>query len=404
VIGLTTAQTLQAAGHEVVLMEARSGVGEGASYANAAQLSYGYVAPFASPDVLTSLPNILLSPESAVRLRLRADRTQWKWLARFLAACTRARTLQSTQRLLQLAALSRTALSRLEVRGGPGFSHLRTGKLVMYATARAFAKAVGRMRYTQEHGPQRIVMTPDDCFALDPFLLRLRGLFVGAIFTPTDETADCYAFCRALHRHITGTGAPAAVFLSTRIDRIVIKDGRAIAVESPSGRVEADAIVMANGVEAVKLAQSAGLQLPIYPIKGYSVTVDAPRSESTAAVSVTHFERRIVFAPLGQRLRIAGLADLVGNDTVVDPRRVSRLLAFAREITGNEVSIETASPWAGLRPSTPNGLPIIGATPVRGLFVNAGHGAFGFTLAMGSAALLASAIAGEPTGYDLARS
>jgi D-amino-acid dehydrogenase len=404
VIGLTTAHVLQEAGHEVVVVEAAKSVGQGTSYANGAQLSYSYVSPFASPEVFADLPRLMLSGHSPVRIRLRADLEQWRWLAAFIAACTPKRTLQATLKLLELAALSRAELNAFEAASHMDFEHRRTGKLVVYATERAYRAALRKLD-AKSNGTaaatRQVAMRADECVALDPFLKRLQSRIHGAIFTPTDDTADCYAFCRALQVYITRPGASGSVQLNTHIDRIELQNGRAVAAIGGQQKIAGDAFVLANGIDAHLLGVAVGLNLRIYPLKGYSVTIDLPRNMPAPLVSVTEFERRTVFAPLGHRIRVAGIADLVGYSLSLNRRRISELMRYARELTDRDVSTADARPWAGLRPATPDGLPIVGATQVPGLFVNAGHGGFGFTLAMGCARLMQRALAGERTGFDL---
>jgi D-amino-acid dehydrogenase len=398
VVGLTTAHVLQEAGHEVVVAESGHGVGEGTSYANGAQLSYSYVSPFAGPDVWGDLPRLLLSPSSPVRIRLRADLEQWRWLVAFAAACVPKQNRESTRRLLELAELSRVELNACEALSHMSFDHQRTGKLVVYATRGGFEKA--RAKVQARTALEQRVLTPGECLALDPFVERIQPRIHGAIFTPSDDTADCYAFCRALQTYLRRPGQKAEIRLGTRIDRIELQSGQAIAAVGEKARIKGDAFVLANGVGAQALGARLGLKLNIFPLKGYSITVPLTEREPAPLVSVTEYERRTVFAPLGRRIRVAGIADLMGHDLSLNGQRVADLVRYAGELTGRELAAGDVSPWTGLRPATPSGLPVIGATGIGALYVNAGHGGFGWTLAMGSARLLQKALAGERTGFE----
>lgn len=392
VVGLTTAYALQNAGHEAVVVEAAAGVGRGASFGNGAQLSYGYVAPLAGPAIWRELPQILFATRGGVRFRFRPERAQWKWCAAFLAACTSRRAVDSTMRLLALAADSRSALHRVLATTPLRFSHRRAGKLVVYRTARAFRAARSTLERLARHAPPQRPLTAEECISIEPLLERVRPHIAGAIYTPDDECGDSHELCTALAQHVS-------VILNFPVDAIELRGGRAVAVIGPTGRIEGDAVVLANGLGVRALAATVGLSLPIHPLYGYSLTVRAPPC-GVPSNSITDVGRRLVLAPLGDRLRLAGFVDVGGRSEVFGTARCAQLAHAAADLLGCELRVNELSPWSGARPATPHGLPVVGATAVPGLFLNAGHGPSGFTLAMGCAELVCRAVEGGSTGFE----
>lgn len=393
IVGLATAWQLVRDGHAVTVIDsARSGAG--ASAANGAQLSYAYVQPLADPAIWRQLPKLLLAKDSPLKLRLRMDPHQWAWGLRFLAACRASVSQASTAWLLTLAAQSRAAFETLVSEWPMECDLSTTGKLVLYPDEASLALARRQMALQRSLGSVQEALTPAQCVALEPALAHYAPRFAGAVHTPGECAADCFKVCQELERWLRSRGV--RFVFEMPVTDWVCKGNRVTAVRTPSGPIEADAFVVALGTGSRQLASRLGLSLPVYPLKGYSITLDiAPIDDARVPrVSVTDAGRKLVFARIGQRLRVAGIAELVGEDRDIAPRRIHALVDATRDVFPMQGLPSSLHPWAGFRPATPTGLPVLGH--VRGapanLLFNTGHGALGFTLAFGSAQRVARAL------------
>lgn len=392
-MGLATAYALRRAGHAVTVID-RGQPGQGVSQGNGAQLSYSYVQPLADPSIWRQLPKLLLSPDSPLKFRPRLDPAQWRWGMAFLAACNAQTSRASTAALLGLAARSREDFDAMLLRERLDCDFSATGKLVLYADAAGFAAARRQLALQQALGsaPQSAVSAAD-CVAIEPALAAYQTRIAGAIHTPSECAADCAKTCTGLAAVLQAQGVTFA--LDNAVQGFVQRGGRIVALQTARGELPADAFVLALGPQSAALARSLGLRLPIYPLKGYSITLDlAAAPERAPRVSVTDSQRKTVFARLGQRLRVAGMAELVGDDLHIPRERIATLVASTEAVFPGCTSAPPPVPWAGLRPATPTGLPIVGRQPggPANLWINGGHGALGFTLAFGTARQVAQEI------------
>lgn len=385
IVGLATAYSLRRAGHEVTVVD-RASPGSGASGGNGGQLSYSYVQPLADPAIWRQLPKLLLSPSSPFKLRPRLDARQWLWGAQFLAACNSRTSRNTTAQLLSLAALSRQAFDAMMAKEKLDCDFSATGKLVLYANESAFAAARRQMLLQRELGSIQEAVNADRCVEIEPALKSRHRQIAGAIYTPGECAADCQKTCDALLAVLRREGV--RFVLNTPVERLVMRGGLVAAAATAQGHLEADHYVMSLGAGAARMARVLGVHLPVYPLKGYSITVDVvPGDGAAPRVSVTDSARKVVFARIGSRLRVAGMAELSGYDTAIDPAQIASLKASTQTVFPDCSHFDNLSPWAGMRPATPTGLPVIG-THAKGpanLLFNTGHGALGFTLAFGSA-------------------
>jgi D-amino-acid dehydrogenase len=395
IVGLTTAWQLSKDGHRVTVVEREAAVGQGTSFANGAQLSYSYVAPMASSSVLSSLPKWLLKADSPVRYVPSADPAQWAWLMRFLAACTDATSAVNTAKLLALAWHSRDRLHALVAETGIAFKHARNGKLVIQSTAASQADAEAQMALQAVMGCEQYALTPAECLALEPGLESVSARLAGGIHTPGEEVGDCRMLCEGLHLWLAARGVS---FLFGTTVSMAIQAGRVAGLDTASGRIEGDLSVLSAGIGSRELAQRAGIRTNLLPIRGYSISAPVIASNRAPVRSITDTARKTVYAPLGDRLRVAGFAEIGGSDALHLGARAEVLARELEAIFPGACAHDDLRPWAGLRPATPTGVPLVGPSRIANLMLNLGHGALGFTLAAGSASLLGDLVAGrEPS-------
>ncbi len=396
VIGLSSAWWLLEAGCHVSVLERAPAVGAGASFANGGQLSYRYVAPLADAGVPLKALHWLLQRDGPLRFRPEADLRQWRWLASFIAHCRADVNARTTARLLQLGQLSRAAMAQLAPVVPPAaFGWREAGKLVVYRSARAFAAAA---RPAGQQGGT--LLSAADCLAREPALADAQARFAGGVYSAGEAVADCHAFCLALDQRLRAHPRFGAV-LQGEARAFVTANGKVTGVATSAGVIGADAFVLAAGIRSRDLAASAGIDLPLYPLKGYSLTMPIRPGDRAPEISVTDFERKVLYARIDDRLRVAAMVDLVGEDTSLDARRVAALKRLARQTMPRAADYCNVAAWAGLRPATPSSAPILGATAYPNLWLNVGHGPLGFTFACGSASILADLVTGRAPPFAL---
>lgn len=399
VIGTATAWEFLRQGKQVVLLESLEGPGLLTSYANAGQLSYDYVAPLADPSVFQDLPKWLLNPGSPLRFRPQLDPQQWCWLAAFLKA-SNARTVQaSTTALLQLSYLSRDTLHAWMDETPIDFHYRKNGKLIAYRSPHLLEKARSQVEYQARHGSQQRILDRAETIAVEPALANFGDALAGSVYTPSEEVGDCHLFTRGLYERVQAHPA-ATVRTGARVVRLNRNAGRVTGAVLDTGEIiEADQFIVANGLQGYTLLKQHGESVPLYGLKGYSLTIPMPPQTASDAngntpppaapsISVTDYERRTVYARLGDRVRIAAMVDMGDGTADIRPERIRHLKSEVSKAFP-QLPIEQATAWAGERPATPDGRPIIGRSRrFDNLWLNLGHGALGFTLACGSAVLL----------------
>lgn len=390
VVGMATALTLADRGHRVTVVDGASGPGLGTSFANGAQLSFAYTDALANPSVLGQIPRILLGLDPALRFTLHVDPDFIRWSLAFLRNCSAGAFRRNTLAGLALAARSRAALHGLTARHALDYGHTAPGKIHIYRTAASFAGAQAMVALKRDAGITQTLLDPDAAVALEPMLAPVRHEIAGALYTPDEEVGDPHRFCTSAHEALIRVGGSSMFDLP--VERIEANRGQPAIVTRCGSRVPADRIVLAAGIGAPHLARGLGVRLPVQPMKGYSIT--APTGAAPPAASITDVANRVVFARLGNRMRIAGLAELGKRDTRVEPRRLRALVDSARAALPQAADYDhIESSWAGLRPMTPDSLPVTRAI-APGVIANTGHGGLGWTYAAGSAERVAQLVEG----------
>lgn len=395
IVGLATAWALQRAGHRITVLDRAPGPAQGASGGNGAQLSYSYVQPLADPGIWKMLPRLLLEKDSPLALRLRADPAQWAWGLRFLGACNARASSAGTQALLALAAESRQAFEAMQATESLACDLHTPGKLVLFPSQQGLDCAARQVALQARMGgaPQQVVGAAEAA-RIEPALAGHARHIAGAVYTPSESAADCRQLCEQLAARLVALGSDLRY---GTLVRGFERQGDAVAgVHTTAGPVHADHYVLASGWESAAHARPLGLRIPVYPLKGYSITVDASGAPQAAPrVSVTDTSRKVVFARIGDRLRVAGMVEIAGPDTRVDPRRIASLRRSTQEVFADLPLDGDLHPWTGMRPATPTGLPLTGRQRggPRNLWLQTGHGALGLTLAFGSAQRLVAQMA-----------
>ena len=394
VIGLATAYALVRDGFEVSVIEAQPTLGSQTSFANGGQLSYRYVAPLADAGVPWQAMGWMLRGDSPLKVRPRMDPAQWRWLASFIGACRGSVNQRNGAHLLRLALLSQATLQQWREEDQLGnFEWRRNGKLVAFRNQANFEKA----RNNVIHSSFQQALSASECASLEPGLQGSR--FVGGIYTPDEEVGDCHAFCQQLLVRLQASGR-CHFLLGKTVTGIQHNNGAVHAVEMGNEVLPVDQLVLAAGHNSPALSLP-GLNLPLYPLKGYSLTLALNDPQKAPQVSITDYDRKIVYARIGEQLRIAAMVDIVGFDPALDPKRLAQMRELAHSTFPDAGDYQHATEWAGMRPATPSGVPILGASGYRNLWLNLGHGALGFTLACGSGRLLSELIAHRKTSIDM---
>ncbi len=398
IVGVATAFFLREHGHEVTVVEQEQQVGARTSRANGGQISVSGAEPWSNPAAPRQALAWLGRVDAPLRFRLRADPRQWAWCLRFLHECLPWRNERNMREIVHLGLYSREMLRALRERRELNYDAQRRGILHLYTERRALDAAARCTRRMQEFGCERRVIDADEALRIEPALRAMRAKLVGATFTLHDESGDANAFTRELARHCRHDGVRFALGHTVTAMR---RSGDAIAcieTTAPDGsfeRMRADAYVLASGCWSAALARGVGVQLPVYPVKGYSITLPVADPSAAWTVSLTDEKHKLVFSRLGDRLRVAGTAEIAGWTRELDSRRCAAMVERVEEMFHGEADTSAAVHWTGLRPMTPGNVPLIGRSRLRNLFLNTGHGSLGWTLACGSAAALAALIGGH---------
>jgi len=404
-LGVTSAYFLRQQGHDVTVVDRQAAAAAETSFANGGQISVSHAEPWANPSAPLKVLKWLGQEDAPLLFRLRADARQWRWGLQFLRECTPARTRRNIEQIVRLGTYSRDTLQQLRRDTGIAYDQRTQGILHFYTSEKEFDAAEAPAAQMRELGCDRRVISADEAVRIEPALANIHPQLAGATYTSEDESGDANRFAREL---VTLCEAAGVRFLmSHTVTAIREAAGEVDHVEATDSegrfqRLRADAYVLAMGSLSPLLAKPLGLELPIYPAKGYSVTMPVKDPAKAHQVSLTDDEYKLVFSRLGDRLRIAGTAELNGYDRDLNRVRCEAIVRRVEALFPGAGDSERAQFWTGLRPATPSNVPIIGRSKLGKLFLNTGHGTLGWTHACGSGKSIAQIVSGMQPEVDFA--
>jgi D-amino-acid dehydrogenase len=404
-LGVTSAYFLRQLGHEVTVIDRQASPAAETSFANGGQISVSHAEPWANPGAPLKVLKWLGKEDAPLLFRVRADMRQWMWGLQFLRECTPSRTRHNIAQIVRLGTYSRDMLQQLRRDVGIAYDERTQGILHFYTSEKEFDAAEAPAAQMRALGCDRRVISADEAVRIEPALRHIRPQLAGATYTAEDESGDANRFARELVRHCEADGVRflmSHTVTALRTAGEVIDHVEATDNEGRFQRLRADAYVLAMGSLSPIYAEPLGISLPIYPAKGYSVTMPVKDASKAHQVSLTDDEYKLVFSRLGDRLRIAGTAELNGYDRDLNRVRCEAIVKRVEELFPGAGDGGQAQFWTGLRPATPSNVPIIGRSRLPNLFLNTGHGTLGWTHSCGSGKSIARIVSGLKPEVDFA--
>lgn len=394
VIGVTTAWYLAEAGAEVVVIDRQLGPGLETSYANAGELSYGMTSPWAAPGIPLKALKWLFMKRRPLFIWPLISPTMWLWGAQMLANCTEARYAVNKARMVRVSNYSRDCLPDLIAATGIEYDGRAMGTLQLFRTEKQLKASQADQDILAEYDSPFEVLDPAGCIAVEPALAEVREKFVGGLRLTADRTGDCRMFTMALAEKAAARGV--VFHYGQTIRGLALEQGKVAGVETdPAGRITGDAYVCALGSFAPQVLRGVGVRLPVYPVKGYSVTLpvtDAALAPQSTIMDETH---KVAITRLGDRIRVAGTAEIAGYSGRLGPHATDTVRHVVGDLFPGGGDLSRAEGWTGLRPMTPDGTPVLGPTRYPNLFLNTGHGTLGWTMACGSGRAVADLVLGR---------
>jgi D-amino-acid dehydrogenase len=398
VIGVTSAYYLAKAGHQVTVLDRQPGPALETSFANAGEISPGYASPWAAPGIPLKALKWMFMKHSPLVIRPGAALSGWRWLAAMLANCTEARYALNKSRMVRLAEYSRDCLIALRAETGIDYDHRTQGTLQVFRTQKQLDGVAKDIEVLREGGVPFELLDAAACAAAEPGLAPVRDSLVGGLRLPNDETGDCFKFTQSLHQKAEALGVRFQ--FSRTVTSLRTEGGRIRAAETDQGPIEGDLFVAAMASYGPGFLKTLGIDLPVYPVKGYSITVpivDAARAPVSTVMDETY---KVAITRLGDRIRVGGMAEIAGFALDLPPQRRATLVQSVESLFAGAGDQSRATFWTGLRPMTPDGTPVIGVTRYDNLFLNTGHGTLGWTMACGSGQVLADLISGSKPAIE----
>ncbi len=400
VIGVTSAWYLARSGHEVTVIDRQPAPALETSFANAGEISPGYASPWAAPGIPVKALKWMFMEHAPLIIQPKLDWTKLSWMARMLMNCTTEAYAVNKSRMVRLAEYSRDCLMELRAETGISYDERTQGTLQLFRTDKQVAAAEKDIAVLKADGVPFEVLDADACVKAEPGLAAAKGKIAGGLRLPGDETGDCFKFTQRLSEMAATLGVTFRYGIG--IDGLEADAGRIVAIRTSEGRVTADAFVLALGSYSPGLVAPFGIKLPVYPVKGYSITVpivDGTRAPVSTVMDETH---KIAITRLGDRIRVGGMAELAGFDMSLKAKRQATLTYSVEDLFGGAGDQSRAAFWCGLRPMTPDGTPVVGRSPIANLYLNTGHGTLGWTMAAGSGQVLANIVSGRRSEIETA--
>ncbi|MGY9014521.1 MAG: D-amino acid dehydrogenase [Rhodospirillales bacterium] len=399
VVGVTSAYFLAKAGHDVIIIDRQSGAAGETSFANGGQISPSHTEPWAGPDTLGHIFRWIGRQDAPLKFRIQSDPGFLGWCLKFLSNCRTSRAMVHREHMLRLSLYSRNCLIKLREETSISYHARQQGILHFYRNSKDLIREKRRAEQMVQFGCPFHILDRDELAETEPAFEKNKTQIEGGLYFPDDESGDAHFFTQKLVEISKNFGVKFR--FDTNISQLIEESGSIVAVETDKGTVSADAIVLAMGSYSPALTRPLGLNIPVQPIKGYSITLPIAADQLAPKVSLVDSQRKLVFSRFGNRLRVAGMAETAGFDTSIDAARAQSLLKTTVELFPDLEGSNDPEYWTGLRPLTPDNAPVIGATKLKNLYVNTGHGALGWTMSCGSGQIIADMISDNEPTIDL---
>lgn len=399
VIGVTSAYYLARAGHEVTVVDRQPEPALETSFANAGEVSPGYSSPWAGPGVPVKAVKWLLMKHGPLVIRPKLDPVMWVWLLKMLRNCTSERYAINKSRMIPIAEYSRDCLRDLRRDIGIQYDERSQGTLQLFRYQPQLDGTGEDIAVLKQYGVPFEVLGREGCIAAEPALAGVKEKFAGGLRLPQDETGDCHMFTQALAKHAEALGV--RFLFNTGIDRIVTDGARVSGIATSAGMLQADAYVLALGSWSSRLVAPLDISLPVYPVKGYSITVPIKDASGAPESTVMDESYKVAITRLGNRIRVGGTAEISGFSSQLYDARRATLDHSLTDLFPRGGDLSKATFWSGLRPMTPDGPPVIGPTQYANLHLNTGHGTLGWTMSCGSGRVLADMLSGKKPDIDV---
>jgi len=393
VIGVTNAYYLAKEGHKVTVIDRQSAAGMETSFANAGQISPGYSAPWAAPGVPQKAVKWILSKYAPLIVNFKPEWDKIKFITRMFANCNAKSYATNKDRMVRLAEYSRDCLVELDKEIAFDYNHERKGTLQIFRTDAQLKASAKDIAVLEENNVPYELLDAEGCVAAEPGLADVKNDIVGGLRLLNDMTGDCFKLTTQLMKKCREMGVEFK--FDTSIDKLNMSDGKISSVATSAGDFKADKYVMALGCYSTKLLKDVGIDSPVYPVKGYSLTIPVINEDAAPVSTIMDETYKVAVTRLGNRIRIAGVAELTGYDLSIGDKQRNTMRHVISNLFPNGTDLSEDNVWCGLRPMTPDGTPIIGKTEISNLFLNTGHGTLGWTMSFGSARVCTDIVCGK---------